>query len=90
VWRQVPVVEVLEVMLWDSDITNDQCLGVVEIDIAEDVAKVPGGRVYKTWYLQVGGCSSAAFCAACSVVQSHKRRGWIVPSTGRCWFAYWC
>lgn len=52
--RQVPVVEVLEVMVWDSDpFANDKCLGVVEIDIAEDVAKVPGGRIYKTWYLQV-------------------------------------
>lgn len=50
----MPVVEVLEVMVWDSDpFSNDQCLGVVEIDIAEDVAKVPGGRIYKTWYLQV-------------------------------------
>lgn len=48
------MVELLEVTVWDSDeFTNDQCLGVVEIDIAEDVAKVPGGRIYKTWYLQV-------------------------------------
>ena len=40
--------------MWDSDeFMNDSCLGVVEIDIAEDVAKVPGGRIYKTWYLQV-------------------------------------
>ena len=51
---QVPVDEVLEVTVWDADeFTNDKCLGVVEIDIAEDVAKVPGGRIYKTWYLQV-------------------------------------
>ena len=43
-----------EVTVWDSDeLMNDKCLGVVEIDIAEDVAKVPGGRIYKTWYLQV-------------------------------------
>ena len=48
------MVELLEVTVWDSDeFTNDQCLGVVEIDIAEDVAKVAGGRIYKTWYLQV-------------------------------------
>ena len=53
-WLQVPVVELLEVTVWDSDeFMNDSCLGVVEIDIAEDVAKVPGGRIYKTWYLQV-------------------------------------
>ena len=40
--------------VWDSDeFMNDSCLGVVEVDIAEDVAKVPGGRIYKTWYLQV-------------------------------------
>ena len=39
---QVPVVEVLEVGVWDADaLTNDQCLGVVEVDIAEDVAKAP-------------------------------------------------
>ena len=51
---QVPVVELLEVTVWDADeFSNDKCLGVVEIDIAEDVAKVPGGRIYKTWYLQV-------------------------------------
>jgi hypothetical protein len=51
---QVPVVEVLEVSVWDNDpLSNDQCLGVVEIDIAEDVAKVAGGRIYKTWYLEV-------------------------------------
>ena len=58
IWRpcgmQVPVVEVLEVSVWDNDpLSNDQCLGVVEIDIAEDVAKVAGGRIYKTWYLEV-------------------------------------
>lgn len=48
------MVEVLEVSVWDSDpLSNDQCLGVVEIDIAEDVAPVPGGRIYKTWYLEV-------------------------------------
>ena len=53
-WLQVPVVELLEVTVWDSDeFMNDSCLGVVEVDIAEDVAKVPGGRIYKTWYLQV-------------------------------------
>ncbi|BDA44378.1 Synaptotagmin-5 [Coccomyxa sp. Obi] len=52
-WLYVPVVEVLEVSVYDSDpLSNDQCLGVVEIDIAEDVAKVPGGRIYKTWYLE--------------------------------------
>ena len=50
----MPVVELLEVTVWDSDeFMNDSCLGVVEVDIAEDVAKVPGGRIYKTWYLQV-------------------------------------
>ena len=48
------MVELLEVTVWDSDeFMNDSCLGVVEVDIAEDVAKVPGGRIYKTWYLQV-------------------------------------
>lgn len=48
------MVELLEVTVWDADeFSNDKCLGVVEIDIAEDVAKVPGGRIYKTWYLQV-------------------------------------
>ncbi|CAL5218486.1 g172 [Coccomyxa viridis] len=52
-WMHVPVVELLEVTIWDSDdFTNDKCLGVAEIDIAEDVAKAPGGRIYKTWYLQ--------------------------------------
>ena len=56
---QVPVVELLEVTVWDADeFTNDKCLGVVEIDIAEDVAKVPGGRIYKTWYLQVQNSSA--------------------------------
>ena len=46
--------ELLEVTVWDADpLSNDQCLGVVEVDIAEDVAKAPGGRIYKTWYLQV-------------------------------------
>lgn len=51
---QVPVVEVLEASVWDNDpLSNDNCLGVVEIDIAQDVAKVPGGRIYKTWYLEV-------------------------------------
>ena len=51
---QVPVTEVLEVTVWDADpLSNDTCLGVVEIDIAEDVAKAPGGRIYKCWYLQV-------------------------------------
>lgn len=51
---QVPVVEVLEASVYDSDpLSNDSCLGVVEVDIAEDVAKVPGGRIYKTWYLEV-------------------------------------
>lgn len=50
----MPVVEVLEVSVYDSDpLSNDSCLGVVEVDIAEDVAKVPGGRIYKTWYLEV-------------------------------------
>ena len=54
---QVPVVEVLEVSVYDSDpLSNDSCLGVVEVDIAEDVAKVPGGRIYKTWYLEVPCC----------------------------------
>ena len=34
--------EVLEVGVWDADaLTNDRCLGVVEVDIAEDVAKAP-------------------------------------------------
>ena len=48
------MVELLEVTVWDSDeFMNDSCPGVVEVDIAEDVAKVPGGRIYKTWYLQV-------------------------------------
>lgn len=55
---QVPVTEVLEVTVWDADpLSNDTCLGVVEIDIAEDVAKAPGGRIYKTWYLQVRASS---------------------------------
>ena len=64
------MVELLEVTVWDADeFTNDKCLGVVEIDIAEDVAKVPGGRIYKTWYLQVRtlisswpACMSACMC----------------------------
>ncbi len=48
------MVEVLEASVWDNDpLSNDNCLGVVEIDIAQDVAKVPGGRIYKTWYLEV-------------------------------------
>ncbi|EIE26093.1 hypothetical protein COCSUDRAFT_46488 [Coccomyxa subellipsoidea C-169] len=52
-WLYVPVVEVLEATVWDNDpLSNDNCLGVVEIDIAQDVAKVPGGRIYKTWYLE--------------------------------------
>lgn len=60
----MPVVELLEVTVWDSDeFMNDKCLGVVEIDIAEDVAKVPGGRIYKTWYLQVR--SMFVLCEAC-------------------------
>ena len=59
------MVELLEVTIWDSDdFTNDKCLGVAEIDIAEDVAKAPGGRIYKTWYLQVQN-SSAACLHAC-------------------------
>ena len=58
------MVELLEVTVWDSDeFMNDKCLGVVEIDIAEDVAKVPGGRIYKTWYLQVR--SVFVLCGAC-------------------------
>ena len=64
------MVELLEVTVWDADeFSNDKCLGVVEIDIAEDVAKVPGGRIYKTWYLQV--CDSNTTPAhACRPTQS--------------------
>lgn len=78
---QVPVVEILEVTVWDSDeFMNDACLGVVEIDIAEDVAKVAGGRIYKTWYLQVQAASPPAQDSRLCVSKNAIRAFWSAAS----------
>lgn len=50
---QVPVDEVLECKVFDNDtLSEDDMLGLVEIDIAKEVATSPNGEVLKTWYLK--------------------------------------
>lgn len=52
-WFKVPVGEVLECKLMDNDtLGEDDMLGLVEIDIAKEVASSPNGEVLKTWYLE--------------------------------------
>lgn len=50
---QCPVTEVLECKVFDNDtLGEDDMLGLVEIDIAKEVASSPNGEVLKTWYLE--------------------------------------
>lgn len=50
---QVPAGEVLECKLMDNDtLSEDDMLGLAEIDIAKEVASSPNGEVLKTWYLE--------------------------------------
>ena len=50
---QVPVAEILECKVFDNDtLSEDEMLGLVEIDIAKEVASSPNGEVLKTWYLE--------------------------------------
>jgi len=50
---QVPVQEILECKIFDNDtLSEDDMLGIVEVDIAKEVAASPNGEVLKTWYLQ--------------------------------------
>lgn len=50
---QVPVTDVLQCKVFDNDtLSEDDMLGMVEIDIATKVAGSPNGEVLKTWYLE--------------------------------------
>lgn len=52
-WFRVPVQEILECKVFDNDtLSEDDMLGIVEVDIAKEVAGSPNGEVLKTWYLQ--------------------------------------
>ena len=50
---QVPVGEILECKVFDNDtLSEDEMLGIVEVDIGRQVASIPNGEVLRTYYLQ--------------------------------------
>ena len=49
---QVPVNEILECKVFDNDtLSEDEFLGMTEIDIGRQVASIPNGEVLRTYYL---------------------------------------
>ena len=45
--------EILECKVFDNDtLSEDDMLGMVEIDVSKEIAGSPNGEVLKTWFLE--------------------------------------
>lgn len=51
-WRTVAADDTLELTIWDSGLLGGTCLGMVEVDIAREVAGADTQPVLRTWFLE--------------------------------------